>query len=281
MIKISRYFIPYIILLTIIGYRGQIIYTFIIVFLHELTHYLAARYYKFSGFDIEFISLGTVIKLKNLDEASTREDIIISSSAPLSNVLLYFILYFVYSKTGMYFLLVLAYTNLAIGIFNLIPAFPLDGGRILRDLLCFKTTYRKANKITIIASIIIGIILMLVYLIGFLKGRGILNIGIIGLFIVISSLKENERTSYIIMSDIIKKKYKFIKRGYMENRVLSIHFKRELIMGMSMLDKNKYNIFNVLDDEMKVMGIVYEEEIVEALKNYGNMTFEEFLKVNR
>ncbi|MCS4454327.1 hypothetical protein JTT01_02295 [Clostridium botulinum] len=46
------------------------------------------------------------------------------------------------------------------------PALPLDGGRILRDLLCFKTFYRRANEITI--NISIGISVFLWYYIFFI-----------------------------------------------------------------------------------------------------------------
>ncbi|WP_446898711.1 M50 family metallopeptidase [Clostridium sp. LBM24168] len=280
MIKISRYFIPYVIFLIIIGYRGQIFYTFIIVFCHELIHYLAARYHRFSGFDIEFIAVGTVIKLKDLDEATKEEDIIISSSAPMANLLFSIIFYILNKKFQVEIFYMLFCINFIIGLFNLIPAFPLDGGRILRSILNFKTDYRRANKIMIVISIIIGSILMLIYVIGFLKGTNIFNIGIIGLFIVVSSLRENERVSYIIMGDIIKKKYKFVKRGYIENRNISIHYRQSLLTAMSLFDKNKYNVFTVLDDCMKIVDMVYEEEIIEALKFYGNITLEEFLKLS-
>lgn len=251
-----------------------------VVFCHELIHYIVARYYNISGFDIEFIAVGTVIKLKDLDEATPKEDIAISSCAPLANLAFSIIFYSIYTKLGMGIFYTFFYINLAIGIFNLIPAFPLDGGRIFRSILNLKTNYRKSNRIMIIVSIIIGIILMLIYVISFLKKNSVFNIGIIGLFIVMSSLREKERISYIIMGDIFKKKYKFIKRGYIENRHLSIHYKQNLLTAMGLFDKNKYNVFMVLDDAMKVMDIVYEEEIVDALKIYGNITLEEFLRNN-
>lgn len=278
MIKISRYFIPYVIFLVIIGYRGQIAITFIIVFCHELIHYLFARYYKISGFDIEFIAVGTVIKLKDLDEADKMEDIIISSSAPLLNIIFSIISYALYRKFNMDIFYMFFSINLIIGIFNLIPAFPLDGGRIFRDILNFKVDYRKANRIMIVISIIIGSILMLIYMINFLKEKSVFNIGIIGLFIVVSSLREKERASYIIMGDIIKKKYKFIKRGYIENRNVSIHYKQDLLTAMGLFDKNKYNVFMVLDDTMNILDIIYEEQIIEGLKVYGNMSLEKFMK---
>lgn len=278
MIKISRYFIPYVIFLIIIGYRGQIAITFIIVFCHELVHYLFARHYKILGFDIEFIAVGTVIKLKDLDEADKKEDIIISSSAPLANIVFSIVSYALYEKFNMDIFYMIFSINLIIGVFNLVPAFPLDGGRIFRDILNFKVDYRKANRVMIVISIIIGSILMLIYMISFLKEKSAFNIGIIGLFVVVSSLRENERASYIIMGDIIKKKYKFIKRGYIENRNVSIHYKQNLLTAMGLFDKNKYNVFMVLDDTMNIVDTICEEQIIEGLKIYGNISIKEFLE---
>lgn len=278
MIRVSRYFFPYITLLIIIGYRGQLFYSFIIVILHELAHYIVARYYGFSGFDIEFLAIGAALNFKELDEASPKEDLTISIAGPMLNMALAVIFYFLFKNFKLNEFNIFFQGNLAIGFFNLIPAFPLDGGRILRDLLCSRLTFKKANKIMINSGIVIGIILMYFYILLFLKGTNNFNIGIIGIFIIVSSLRERERISYIIMADIIKKKYKFIKNGYIENKNTSVYYKKDMLSLMSIFDKNKYNIFTVLDEEMKVMDIIYEEEIINALKTYGNITIEEFIK---
>ncbi|AGY77031.1 M50 family metallopeptidase [Clostridium autoethanogenum] len=279
MIKISKYFIPYVIFLIFIGYKGKLIYTFIIVFFHEMVHYLVARYYKFSGFDIEFIAIGAVIKLKDIDEAFPREDLMISISGPVANLIFSAVFYFAYKNFCSSIFYMFFSINLAIGLFNLIPAFPLDGGRILRSILNLKMTYRKANRIMIMTSILIGISLMFMYILLFLNGYSNFSIGIIGIFIVTTSLKENERISYIIMGDIIRKRYKFIKRGYIENRALSIYYKQNLLTAMGLFDKNKYNTFMVLDDEMNLIDTIYEEEIIEGLKLYGNITLEKFIEI--
>ena len=280
MIRMSKYFIPYVVFLIIIGYKGQLIYPFIVVFFHEMVHYFTARYYKFSGFDIEFIAVGAVVRLKDIDEAFPKEDLIISASGPIANLILSIFFYYIYQIFNSSLWYMLFSINLVIGLFNLIPAFPLDGGRILRSILNLKITYKKANKIMMVSSVFIGIVLMFFYILLFLNGNSNFNIGIIGVLIVMSSLKESERVSYIIMGDIVKKKYKFIKRGYIENRNISIYHKQDLLTAMGLFDKSKYNIFMVLDEEMNVVDVIYEEEIIEALKSYGNMTIEEFIKIS-
>lgn len=279
MIKVNKYFIPYILLIMLLGFNGELVIAFIIALFHEIVHYIAARCCGFTGFDVEILPVGTVLRLRELDEATAKEDIIISISGPLANIILAVFFYWLWRYTGFNNPVIALYFrgNLAIGIFNLIPAFPLDGGRIVRAILSLKTFYREANSITVYASMCVGVMLMLFYLRIFFSGKNDFNIGLISLFIIISSLKEKERIAYIIMGDIIKKRIKFLKRGYIENKSISIYYKKDLITALSMVDKNKYNIFTVLDDELKVMDVIYEEEIIEALKLHGNISIEKFM----
>jgi stage IV sporulation protein FB len=52
----------------------------------------------------------------------------------------------------------------------------------------------------------------------------------------------------------------------------------DLINLMNFIDKNKYNIFMIMDENMKLLDILYEEDIIEALKIYGNIKIDEYLK---
>lgn len=278
MIKLNKLFIPYILLLLFIGFKGQLLLTFIIVVLHETVHYLTARYFGFSGFDIEILPVGAVLKLKDLDEADPKEELIIALSAPVFNLLLAGIFYFAYKYINSESLWILFSSNLSLGIFNLIPALPLDGGRVMRGIIATRTLYKKANKIVVIISITIGTLLMFIYFCLFFSNRINLNIGIIAVFIIVSAYREKERIAYIIMGDILKKKMKFLKRGYLENKSISIHYKKDLLTILSMVDKAKYNIFTILDDDMRVIDVIYEEEVVETLKSKGNMSIEDFIR---
>ncbi|MBU3145569.1 M50 family metallopeptidase [Clostridium sp. CF012] len=281
MVRISKLFLPYIILLLILGFKGEIIIAFILVFIHELMHYLTARILGFSGFDIEILPIGAVLKVKDLDEASPKEDIIISLSGPLLNLLLAAIFYVLFILFSRPYLHLICNSNLAIGIFNLIPAFPLDGGRVLRDILSTKTIYRKAHEISVRVSMVLGIIFMFIYFVSVAANKSNFNLGLISIFILISSIKEKERIVYLIMGYIIKKRYRFIKRGYIENRSISIFCKKDLLSALGMVDKNKYNVFTVLDENMSVIEVLYEEEIIQAIKDYGNVSLQEYIDIKK
>ena len=279
LVKFSKFFIPYIILLILLGFRGQIVISFCLVFIHESVHYLTARCMGFSGFDVEILPVGAVLKVKDLDEATPMQDFIIALSGPLSNIVMAAIFYVLFMLYPIHIFVLIILSNLAIGLFNLIPALPLDGGRILRDIIANKTIFKIADGKVINYSIIIGCAMMFSSLYLFFQGRLNMNLGLIALFIVSYSLKEKERIVYIIMGDIIKKNYKFLKRGFIENKLTSVFYKKDLIYTLSLVDKGRYNIFTVLDDNMNVVDIIYEGELIEALKRHGNMLLEEYIKI--
>lgn len=277
MLRISKYLIPYIALILIIGFKSKMLMGFVIIIIHEFIHLITARVLGFSGFTVEILPIGAVLKLKDLEEATPKEDLIISVSGPLGNFIISLaciaINYFYKSD----FLTLMINYNLVIGIFNLIPAFPLDGGRILRDIFATRLIYKKANEIALRISISIGYIFLLSFFTSLFMGIPNLNLLLIAIFILVISYREKRRIAYIIMGYIIKKKEKLTKRGYIENKSISVYYKLSLLQVLELVDKNKYNVFTILDEEMNVMDIIYEEEILNAIKFLGNITLEELV----
>jgi stage IV sporulation protein FB len=265
-------------LIVAFSFNDNYLIAFVIVILHEYTHYFTAYIFGYRGGKIRILPFGASLNLTGIEGASVKEEIIISLSGPIMNLVLAVIFYALNINYRNGFIETLFFTNLCIGIFNLLPALPLDGGRILRAIISSRTVYRRANIITIIVSMSIGGLFILYYLFCFFKGHMNFTFGIIAFYIIIYSKKEKERVAYIIMSDIIKKKFKFMKKGYIENKSLSIYWREGLLKALSLVEKNRYNLFIVLDDDLKVVDIIYESEVIDGLKNYGNISLDEYIK---
>lgn len=116
------------------------------VILHELGHALAARSFGIRTRDITLYPFGGVAALEGLSD-DTRKELVIAIAGPLVNALLFGVALAIWGVTGATWLAVVAAMNLVMGLFNLIPAFPMDGGRILRSLLAEWLGFVRASGI--------------------------------------------------------------------------------------------------------------------------------------
>lgn len=277
MVKVSRWLFPQILILMILGWKSEIFLSFLFIIIHELSHYYAARALHVEVEKFNIHPLGTTIELQSIDELSHREEIIIFSVGALSNLMLAVIFLVIYKWLGSVFLHKCFVINLALGSFNLIPAVPLDGAKILKSILSLKMLFKKAHNIIIYSSFITVVLFCLIFVINFYYGKINISILLITVMIFIETYKEKGRVMYIIMGDIIRKQKKFLKSKYIINRMISVHYKEGLLSLLGYTNKNTYHIFLVLDDNMKVIGEVTEQEVVEALKVCGNISLEEYI----
>jgi len=167
---------------------------FLSVLIHELGHALTARAYKVQTREITLWLLGGVAQLEQMPRTRGAEAAI-AIAGPVVSVLLsgfFGVLRGLVPDTateGQFVLGYLSLVNLSLALFNLLPALPLDGGRILRSLLALYKPYLEATSIAAAVSKILAFGLGLL---GLFVGN--LLMLLIALFIFMAASAEAEQT---------------------------------------------------------------------------------------
>jgi stage IV sporulation protein FB len=261
-------------------YKSYICISFLWVILHEFAHILIANKFgcKFNNFNISIF--GAKAELSDLDELTEKRKLIVYASGPFFNMFIAIVTAFLNDYFKYEFISNSIAINLCLGLFNLLPAYPLDGARICEILLSKKFLYKKSKKITEIFSLIISGALFLAFnIVIILLHKVNISLFLAVVLITYTTFLEREKTMYIIMGDMIRKIRRLKKHNYMENKSISVYYKKGLVNVLTLVDKNKFNSFYVLNDDMELIGIIHEDELIKALKDYGNITLEEYVKL--
>lgn len=264
----------------LINLNESIILAFISIFLHEMSHIIVAKRNgcKFNNFKIHIY--GTSAEFINIEELSKKEKIQIYLAGPFMNLVIICIFFFISLITNNNIVSKMININLNLLFFNILPAYPLDGSRILEIILSSKILFKEVIDIISKISYMIAFGLIAISLIIFMYNDGI-NISLIIAAIIICLITKSEKKSamYILMGNIFIKRNKLLRNNYIENKSISVYYKMGLVNVMAIIDKNRFNSFYVLDDDLRLLFIMYEDELIEALKLYGNITLEEYFNI--
>ena len=116
------------------------------VVLHELGHALAARYFGIETDNITLYPFGGIASIRGMPR-SPKQEFVIAAAGPAVNAVLFFSASLFWGLIGGQIVLTFAALNFVMGVFNLIPAFPMDGGRILRAVLSTQLGWFRASEV--------------------------------------------------------------------------------------------------------------------------------------
>jgi len=247
---------------------------FLCVILHEFGHALAAKYYKVKTRDIIISPIGGVARLEKLPK-EPKEELLIAMAGPLVNVAIAFLCFAglasIFGISGMdidpsttapvdtasKFFKMVFYINIVLFFFNLIPAFPMDGGRILRALLSLKLGRMRSTHI---ASIIGRMFALLFIAYGLYINHYVL--AIIGGFIFYMATSENrqvkmEEALFITpIKDIMRTDYTMVYLHDLMSKPIELSL------------KNIERHFLVGDIDSQVVGTLHHFFIKDAIQSH-------------
>jgi Zn-dependent protease len=166
------------------------------VVLHELGHAFMARHYGIPTLDITMYPIGGVARLTRMP-SKPKEEFMIAIAGPAVNVAIAGVLYVVNELIGanisMYeamntqanVLGMLMWINLGLVVFNMMPAFPMDGGRVFRAALATQMDYRTATHIASLAGQAIAVVFAIYGIVS-----GMWTLPFVAIFVFIAARQE-------------------------------------------------------------------------------------------
>lgn len=173
------------------------IYACIMLFalIHEVGHMIAGMFLKLKPKSLNFMPLGISLTFEayGYRKLIEKKKIIVAIGGPLINLIICIIISLLHINTQTKQLII--YSNILIALFNLIPLYPLDGGRILKGIIRLRYGEIKSDKIVNKISNVIIIVLTGISSIGILYFK---NLAILFILIYLWIIVINENKKYSI-----------------------------------------------------------------------------------
>lgn len=236
----------------------------LVVFLHELGHSVMASFLGYKLNKITILPFGASLSGKENVFYSTSHEILVAISGPLVNLILLILSLAIFwlFPVSYSFLDNFYFANLITFMFNFLPVYPLDGGRVLYAILKNKMEINKAYKVIKIVGILISSLLFLVFILSaFYKIN--FTIGLTSVFLLTGVFFEDKSAYYVSNFNFINKQKKLYNA--IEANVICVNENTILYKVLKKLSKFKYNIIHVVNSKGKVIKILSEEEINEKL----------------
>ncbi|QXE00550.1 M50 family metallopeptidase [Terribacillus sp. DMT04] len=145
------------------GMLMEVMVLFGIVLLHEMAHFLAARHFRWRIRRVMLWVFGGVMETEEHGNRRIREEVIVVLAGPAVHIVLYAVLFLLNETTAVPegVLETASMYNTTILLFNLLPIWPLDGGKLVGLILSMQLPYRKAHAVLIGFSCFVGAVILL------------------------------------------------------------------------------------------------------------------------
>lgn len=253
------------------------IYLFVVI-LHELAHLLVAQKLGYKLNKIFLMPYGASLSLQQnfFDE---KDEIIIASAGPLTNFVLVIFciaLWWLY-PISYNFLQEFVWANIITGLINILPCYPLDGGRILVSLLTLKNKNRKQSlKICFYFNYFFVFILFIMFIFNIFEYFSFL---IMALFIFLGTFENRLNGQFNIINIPFISSNNTLRKITNVN-ILAVPSEMEIYKIAKYLKKNYYNLIYLYfkNGNIKILNEYHLEQIF--LKNKLNYSFNDLISNN-
>lgn len=255
--------LPIILIIAFTGQLSRYMTVFLCAFIHEISHIAFARKYGIRVDSIEILPVGLVGNIAKFSYLPLFKEVILYAVGPAANIFLAFIAYgckMVFNNYNMWLVDEFILINILLASLNLLPIFPLDGGRILNSIMRSKKSLKSANECIRISKIAVLILLVPALLMCVFTGN--FSFFMICIFILIYIAKYGDSIKAEPLINLMNKREILKTKMIHKTEVISVQGSTYLFDLIKEFKLSSFYIIMVLDDEMKTIGIVNEADII-------------------
>ncbi len=268
-LKINLFMIPAVIILIALGMGDVVLYYIPVLLLHEWAHILAASALGMTISEMELFPFGCAAKMQCFAMPRPRE-IFVAAAGPAVNMVfacaVFVIDKYAFSIAAADKLIAASVTIAAV---NMLPAMPLDGGRIARAAFASFMGSRRATKVTACAGIFFAAILIGIGIYIAIEYAPNPSFFIMGFFLCLSSIKELRNVPYTLIRDLSGKREKIDKRKTLCVNRFAARQSDKVSDILREFESGKYNVVTVLDKDMGVLCELDERQILRGIMQKG------------
>ncbi len=241
---------------------------FACVVAHEFGHIFVARYFGVTTPTVTLLPIGGVAQLERIPEKPS-EELLVAIAGPLVNVAIAVVLVVAFGasldanhlagvdKPTVSMIDRLAAVNLFLVAFNLIPAFPMDGGRVLRALLASRLGYVRATEIAASIGQVVA------FGLGFLGLFGNPLLIFIAIFVYLAASSEAQLVAIRAMSRDVP------VAAAMMTQIARLAPEAHIDEAVDTLMRTSQSEFPVVDGAGALVGVLSRADLIRALKQLG------------
>lgn len=262
------------------GLAAEYAAAFFSMLLHELSHVFAARICGVKTGTVSVTVLGFSAVIPD-GGCSRSEKLFICLAGPAFNIALFAasLLLEHLIPGDQYFLRQLSASNLFLALMNLLPALPLDGGRLVLMLLAGNIGMLAAGRVMRGLAAAVSAIIVIAGGYQLYSSPYNASLIIIGLYIMLATMTGRAEGALMNMRQILYRRSRLLRKGIYPARDLVVMKTARLGDTLKNMDFDRFHIIYVLDDSLRIAGVFTESEIIDALAGGPeDMTFEDLME---
>ncbi|MCX7923833.1 MAG: site-2 protease family protein [Clostridia bacterium] len=279
-LEVNPFFLIILLIALIFGYIDKFLAAFMSIMLHELGHVVLTVISGGRVYIIRILPVGFNAVIEE-GECSRLRRVYIYFGGPITNliiVLLCLIMepYYLIQTNNMHFFISI---NLWLAIFNLIPILPLDGGKVLREVLAERVGLFIASKYIRSLSIVLSSLAIILGIVQFLNNNHNFSLLLVGAYISFIIIFERRETALMNVKSVVYRRSRILKKGVYPARNIVVVKSMHMGEVLKSMDFDMFHIIHVLDENLGLVKVLTEQEMIDfMLKFSSDMTFDDLIK---